>query len=916
MIQHLKLTEKIASQGTRIFPYRQITDYNEVITNSNESVFIHGAVGSRKSSLRLHKDVQDILEITNTKIVMVVDTITMSHKTTADMRNKLNEMGLNEDDVVHYSDKKNVISDRTRIFVVCYDSLMKFEEQFKKQYYPTHLLLDEFKNITKRFTKIKGCKKDENGNKVAYTLADQNQHLQYFISIFNKVKSVKLYDADCDEYLLKFLKDNTKKDFIVYSLVGYKQYNNQIIIKSQKTAKSMMVELLKSGKKLSISCGWKKSALDLSSELHTLVPNMRICVIHSGGAYITTAGTDQNQSQQKIDLIQNPELWNTFNVFIYTPTITTGISFNQEEYFHTHFALVGLGADGTQQAQMIYRIRKLETRTIILVSINDKINTLQSNVSGTSSEVAITNAYTQLNNANVNNNEELINLVHCENTIVNPLDYNQGFEDGMNFTGSLSSSLDFWNKIDTHINKSSSIRLFYDVIRSCYLWGSTEISFQFYTSKGAKVEVIIPHIDNIDSIIQGISYADYRNTNFQEASYINVEFTEELVNDGSQHYKDTIKSILLSSLGYSHKSYEIYKGLTDEYFKLCDNDDATVRDYRKAKQINLYFEYKNVIYYLFHHSINDAKLDYIKTVSKLKSSKEHINYITKILSLYIIFNIFDIIEITRDEIELILAYGTKGKFNFEKGKYLDKIKNFLDSRCVQNTFTAVCSFGQKYNATDKYKQLDSILNFAFKCIGMSVKLNRQVHRSKNDDVVNIISTNNYRLQKSRDFTTDMNENDYDDFNTEILGVEVLNPKIRFAGISEKNVLLDMGKWISDSEDRYIYTGMIYETDTLIGLNRHCIYPEIVETIYYESNSDTDEESDIEFVEVDDYLNICSTFILPNIITAHAVVVPVVESEPVEVFKAMSRNEIESIVRSILYDMIDGVVDRCNSDYIK
>jgi hypothetical protein len=52
--------------------------------------------------------------------------------------------------------------------------------------------------------------------------------------------------------------------------------------------------------------------------------------------------------------------------------------------------------------------------------------------------------------------------------------------------------------------------------------------------------------------------------------------------------------------------------------------------------------------------------------------------------------------------------------------------------------------------------------------------------------------------------------------------------------------------------------------------------------------------------------------LPKIITAHAVVVPVVGAEPVEVIKVMSRNEIESIVKNILYDMIDGVVDRCNS----
>jgi hypothetical protein len=770
----------------------------------------------------------------------------MSNKTNTDMRNLLNDEGLSENDVFHYQDKRKIAPDNIKILIVCYDSLMKFTH-----FRPTHLILDEFKNITKRFTKINIVRIDDNGTKIPYTNADKELQVNHFFRLFNTAIAVKLYDADCDEYLLDYLKNHTNKKFTVYSLVGYEQYNNNIVIKSHNEAIRMIVSLVNNGKNVSISCGWKSLALkicDVLSASYQLgcgvsIPltrrQMNICVIHADGAYFSTGGQEQNQSQQKLNMINDTTLWKNFDIVIYTPTITTGISFNDNEFFHTHFAFVGIGADATQQAQMIYRVRKLKSKTIVIVSIEDKIKTLQSNVRGTTSELAIENSYIELNNANVDKNKNLINYVPCENTIVAPLNYDNGFIDG--FVASQSgntSSIRFWSKIDSDIDKSSSIRLLYDVIRSCYLWGSRDITYQFYDTLVREEMECVPQEFDIDLKCQ--AYADYRNNNFKDALFIDVDYTEEVANDGSQYSKNMWKSKLLISLGYSHNSYNFCKKRTDNYFEINNNDDVNVNNYRKSKQVNLYLEYKSIIYELFNHSIREKGIDYWKMMAKCKSSKAHIIFITKIVALYIAFKVFDIIEIENDEISLILIVGKRdfGRFEFEKDKYFDKIKAFINSNEVQNAFNAICSFGQKFTAKSEYNKIDSILNFAFKHIGMEVKLHREKRNSPEDGKINIISPIDYRLQKSRDYTNELNENEYDDLyykgDDDIPNNGLLNnpliPKIRLAGAIEKKTLLEMTKlWVSDKEEAYRINGLIFDIDTAIGSNRHNIVVDDTDT---------------------------------------------------------------------------------------
>ena len=104
------------------------------------------------------------------------------------------------------------------------------------------------------------------------------------------------------------------------------------------------------------------------------------------------------------------------------------------------------------------------------------------------------------------------------------------------------------------------------------------------------------------------TYTDYKNRHFQDAEFIDVDYNNLVENDGSQLFFDNQKSIALSKFGYSKLAYTHMKQSIDSWFLLCNNDDHCYRTYTTARNINLYYEYKLVIYEIFENSIKDKSV--------------------------------------------------------------------------------------------------------------------------------------------------------------------------------------------------------------------------------------------------------------------------------------------------------------------
>jgi hypothetical protein len=828
---------------TPIFPTININNYNEVLTDSNQSFFITGPVGSRKSSLRLNLDVRDILnQNKDSKILMVADTKTMTEKIYSDMRYLVSEEGYNENIVGHY--QKGRINEKTRIFIVCYDSVMKFLD-----YAPSHIILDEYKNITKRFTKV------SNNDKFATNETKQNQ-INYFYGLMNRAKSVKIYDADCDDYILQNLKDKTNKKFIVFKLQNYIQYNDNISLKSELAAIKEIAILLSDGKKITISCAWKKLAHSLSDKFTQL--NKRICVITSTGAFDNLDPDATNPTELKKQLVSDTKLWVQYDLIIYTPTITTGISYDVEHTFYKHYAFIGSGADATQQTQMIYRVRKLESRQIVIVSIDDSLCTLKSNVKSNVKIETTEDTYNRHTEANIDGHQEPTRFMTTPTFETTNLgtDFNEGYKQGFNagLKNKNNDVLKIWIGVDANIEVDTSIKLLYDVMYKCYQWGSKIISFDFYDK--------ITNDTLIDNkvIIYGTehkfsTYIDYKNRHFQDAEFIDVDYNNLVENDGSQLYFDNQKSIALCKFGYSKLAYTHMKESIDSWFLLCTNDDQSYRAYTTARNINLYFEYKSVIFEIFEHSMQDKSIDFMQKTFVCKTINEPIQFINKIFGLYLSFKIFDILTITKEDIEVIYYNNiNRPKWSFEKSKYLEPILKLVQTLPIQNTFSAICAF--KHNRTNicknEYKNQTNVLNFAFKSIGLKVQLNRQDQRRPSDRLVQITadSSESFRIQKDRIRTDTMCDNEYDDKFVTSMPEEdkgILPPKLRLAGCSEKNMIENWIMTFCETGEKYRLKGLVIAVDNEINKSR--INKSII--VLKDEEDEAEEEEDDEDAEEDE-----------------------------------------------------------------
>jgi hypothetical protein len=148
-----------------------------------------------------------------------------------------------------------------------------------------------------------------------------------------------------------------------------------------------------------------------------------------------------------------------------------------------------------------------------------------------------------------------------------------------------------------------------------------------------------------------------------------------------------------------------------------------------------------------------------------------------------------------------------GLLKYVKAIHFEPIKQLLTSNHIANAYKTICAFGQMKQGTTDFRLFTAKLNFAFKQIGMDVKINRQIWRTAIDDFIVLKSIESYRTQESRNRNEFMKGNKYDDLCLENLTGEdaiAMNPKIRLARLLERQMLLDMEKrWVSPDESSRI-----------------------------------------------------------------------------------------------------------------
>jgi hypothetical protein len=705
-----------------------IQSWTEIQANSNNE-YNCGAVGSRKTSLRMDADIKYALQQPNSIILMPRDSIVMCNKTYEECCEKYGE-----EMVYHYdieSSKENI--ENKRIIITTIHSLLKLKElqQF------THTYIDEIKNVLAKFKDIKTKYRDDT--------------YDYFTEL-HKRTIVKYYDADKDIFTIKQLGlfNGTFKPLIINNLINYKQTNHIIEVKCEKNGLTEIISLLKNNHKITISCSYNLTAL----KLHTLITEMT----GKHGAILCGKGKSKGSIHENNNITgddfktnmssKTNEEWSEYDFVIWTSTITTGISYDNQDTFYKHFSLEGSeGENATQSAQMIFRTRKLISKTICIIPISNNMSLL--NDCKTTGNV----------NIDYHNNTE-----HAKHNFNNHIKGNKDYTTQYNpnlhakfiqkkedtYTKKKTEILEKFNKnilgieakmklVSDFIEEQSNKKKIRMVIEKCILWGCDTIISNTYDLITAEE---MEYTEMVESEIEAKSWLDMDRNEWLDTDFISRNTIEEYKNKvvfTEQERKEKSKYYELLKYGYSHTIYEkikendLLKELYDNHITTLDTNIQDAQNtYNKAKYLMLY-KVKKYYDFIFKTGFNNTET--AKDTDFLKYRKQSYYF-------YVVFNVLEICNITYEDIAEFLQDTTKEIYiektaeNYKKlvdlYEYVKPTIEYLKANDKSND-----TLRSKLDNIADFKKITILLEKPFFHFGMKIQMGRQIPRTKREKNINI-----------------------------------------------------------------------------------------------------------------------------------------------------------------------------------
>lgn len=583
-----------------------ITNWNETTTQSNISCYYEAPVGSRKSSERMNLDIKAILQENQENIILMpCDTRSLCNSQNGKMTDIFNELNINISFLKIYLKTKpdKINKTNTRLFICCYDSIYNY-----KHIKFTHIIIDEYLNVRKRFMNISGC------NMV------REEHLKNFFRVLKNSKTIKCYDADLQNNDLDLLNKYSNKELIYYKLKDFIQVNNTILFTNYNRQKEDIINSILNNKNFSISSNSKKEAERLYNWIKHLKPLYKIALITKDGAInndITTYNEDL-----KVELTTYTKKWEKYNVIIYTPTIMTGISQDSNKYFYKHYGFLCCDStDHTQTAQMLFRVRNTETNIIMLCDIKNRLGCLID--------------YCKKDNVEFNFIEKNYSKYYRINEDIEneDIEINESIEENSTEIDNNDMLKDYINLVLIEDNEKK--QFYYNLFYTLKKWGCNNIKCEFYDY----IQDIKPEIKR--------DLIDYKNVNMLEIcnfqEFIKLEYCNnvnvERNPDNDKHINKTLSIMKygINSVTYNHLKYNDYYN----YFLYNElvNNNYEYNTYKRLSKLT-YYSIKNVIYKMVDYVLIDIKN--IETLfmkqTKINDTEKFLNWL---LCSFILFKLFD-----------------------------------------------------------------------------------------------------------------------------------------------------------------------------------------------------------------------------------------------------------------------------------
>jgi hypothetical protein len=179
----------------------------------------------------------------------------------------------------------------------------------------------------------------------------------------NDAKHIYALDADLSDRSINYLKNNinidTNKDnkctIILNNFKPCNSYTFAVMKYNDWLVK--IFDYIKENKKIVIPIASNNKAKDLVNKINTDYPDKKVLLIHK-----------ETSDEDKLDHVINVnKSWSNYDIVVYTPSVSMGISYDLENYFDVIFAYGCHNSLGAQEfCQMIHRVRHPKESTIYL----------------------------------------------------------------------------------------------------------------------------------------------------------------------------------------------------------------------------------------------------------------------------------------------------------------------------------------------------------------------------------------------------------------------------------------------------------------------------------------------------------------------------------------------------------------------
>lgn len=756
----------------------KVYNLTDIPTENIGNSYIQAPVGSGKTYNILRRYIKHVLSVDNSKIKCYNDTISLSYALKKTICEIVNDMGLNSDELVYHYQHKKLPHENVRVIITTYDSLRKFNN-IKE----THIICDEFKNTLKRTVNIQDKQMTE---------YDRSKIQTEFLNTFNECEFL-LLDADYDDEMKDIMSGVMGYDIKHYELIhhnnsekvrllhNYKtnllnnhkelqqttEHENSTKKQSRGVVEQMIIDNIRDGENIAIACGSKKYANYLFNMfLSVFQTRLKIVKIDAEGAMWSIHGIIKQDTKHKKELCENTELWKKYQVVIYTPTIQTGISFNDRSYFHRVYAYVCGGAsDTTQTAQFLHRVRGTIYNELNIFNDPRLISTigqyeipqrkehhnqlLKRIINKRKCEMKI--MFESLDNAILSSLKEILGLQQHDSieSLINKLNQQKANK----------SINPIYQKSKLWIEKQELIRdklFLYDLLKRLKTWGF-HISTEIYKIDPKYKDAITHEIEKEDiqnAMLNALKIADFTDTydmeQFKESEYLDDETYQRLYiyyttqpADDTTDYKNFKKTLFLKQNGISKYGYDVVESA------YAEDNCLTIKDEIDPKQkalVNMWFLdaiNETIEKIRANKNLNDITTQLIKS----KHRKLKMNY-GKLFNQYITFNVFNILGIDWERLGDLFKNGysiLREEIPNELNKFILENSDIID---YLNFYNKVKT---RHTKTNEFKYI----NYALKNILSTFKISYTFGREKADTITRrthtLTTKNEMRISKIKDW---------------------------------------------------------------------------------------------------------------------------------------------------------------------